>query len=220
MKALTLFLSHVEPYVQGASLPTLIQALRDTCIDFCARTDLVQEINPQNVVADQQDYAVETTPASMHQLARVLGVMWEGKWLVPALPDGVESDVALTGAAIGEVDLVTGDPGYYFQKTPTATSVSLHPIPDTALTAGLTIKASYKPTQAATEVADVLYDEYASQIGAGAAARLMTTPGQPYTSPNAAAFATHYEQGVSEAKRRKMMGQTVHNARVRPVRFL
>lgn len=218
MIALDSFVPFVLPYVMGAGDPALLKAIRDTCIDFCDRTDLVQRVTPQNIVANQEDYVV-TAPTLM-QLARVLAVFWQGRWLDVVVPDDVQSDVALTGVTIGTVQPLTGNPTKFFLKTPTASSVSAYPIPDTALTNGLTIKASFKPTQAADTVEDVLFNEYATEIGFGAAGRLMITPGQTYTSQAATGFLTAYERGVSKAKLRKLFGQNANNARVRPVPFV
>lgn len=217
MRALDLFLPLVAPVVMGAPEPLLLQALRMACIEFCRRTDTVQCIQaPVAVVAGTQDYAV-TVPADM-VLVRVLGAAWQGVWLVPVPPDDVTSDVALRGAAIGAAIPLSGAPRHFFQKTPDLSTISLYPIPDVALAGGLLIKASFCPTQAATQVEDALFDEWAEGIAAGAAARVLAIPGQGFTG-SPAGPAARFERAVSEAKRQKMFGKMTAGARVQPRRF-
>ena len=218
MKALNLFFPLVLPHVHGASDPALMQALRQTCIAFCKESDLVQRVTPTNITAAVQDYAI-VVPADMVFL-RVLGVGWQGQWLGSVNPQDVESDVVLTGVAIGTATPETGNPRAFFQKTPTAAGFSIYPIPNTTLANGLTVKASYYPTQAALAVEDVLYDEYAEAIAAGAAARLMRTPGQTYTAASTVNVDMLYAKGVSAARRHARFGKMPVEARVRPAAFL
>lgn len=218
MKDLSLFFPYVLPHVHGAGDLALLHALRQTCIDFCKSTDLVQTITPTNVTATAQDYAV-TVPAGM-VFSRLLGVAWQGRWLAPVNPPDVELDTALTGVSIGTSQVQAGSPRAFFQKTPTAAGFSLFPTPDTTLALGLTVKAAFYPTNIAATVDDVLYDEYAEVIGAGAALRLMSTPGQTYTSPKTAFVGAIYVQGVKAANRHAMFGKLPVEARVRPVAFI
>lgn len=212
------FIPYVLPYVRGAGEPAVLKAVRDACIDFCVRSDLVQRVTPQDITATTEDYAV--TPPSQMQMARAIAVMWQGRWFTVVGPDQVQSDVALRGVTIGTAVPLSGNPQYFFQKTPTALSVSVYPIPDTTLVNGLTIKASFKPTQVATQVEDVLFNEYAEQIAAGAIGRLMAVPGQTYSSSAGVGFMAFFEKGVGDAKRRKVWGNVTINARVRPVPFV
>lgn len=218
MKALDLFLPLVLPYAPGCSDQMAYQALRQTAIDFCMRSALVQRITQSDIVADTQDYDI-TVPSDM-VFSQVLGVGWQGQWLTPVSPDQVLSDVALIGAAIGIAEPLSGSPSFYFQKLPTDATVSLYPIPDTALTNGLTIKAAFFPAEDATTVEDALYDDYAAAIAAGALMRLVTTPNQMFTAPTMApAYLATYERGVSAAKRQKQRGKLPSDLRVRPQRF-
>jgi len=216
-KALTLFLPYVLPAVTGCSEPLALQALNNACVEFCKQTDIVQRISSQNIVAATQDYTV-TVPTDM-VLARVLGAAWQGTPLESAPTSEVTDPTALTGATIGDATLVSGTPVAWFQKTPYSTTISLAPVPDEALTNGLTIKASFTPTRAALSVEDVLFDEYVSDIASGALAELMAMPGQSFTSPLAAGHARRFAAGVSAAGRHAMYGKQPHNLRVRPRPF-
>jgi hypothetical protein len=213
------FMPSVLPYVYGCPDVAAEQALRLACIDFCKRTDIVQAVlAPVDVVLNGQDYPL-TMPDTNMQLARVLGVSWQGKWLTPVDTDNVQSDVALRGAAIGSATPVYGDPGYYFQKTPDTSTVSLYPIPNTALTGGLLFRISTYPTIASTQVHDQLYNEWVEVIAAGALARLLATPGQPFTG-NPEQQGHMFERGISRAKIQVAESKVQGALRVRPVRFI
>lgn len=217
MTNLESFLPWVNVHVFGASEPLAIQALRSSCIDFCKRTDIVQQVTAaQNIVADQQDYTT-AVPASM-VLVRILGVAHRDRWLSGPPPGDIRTATALRGADIGTAQVLRGDPRYYFQKTSGATAVSLYPIPDTALTGGLLIKASFAPSVSATEVDDVLFNEWVDGIAMGAVYRLQMTPGQAFTSNPAPALAM-YSKAVSEARRQVWQGKQENMSRVTPRNF-
>jgi len=212
------FLPFVLPSVPGCTDPAAIEAIRTAAIEFCKQTDLVQRVSTYNIVAATQDYTV-TVPSDM-QLARVLGAAHEGTWLESAPPGEVESPTALTGATIGDAVLASGTPWAWFQKTPTAATISLYPVPDTAVTLGLTIKAAFYPTQSCTVVEDVLFNEYVFTIAAGAIARLMATPGMPFTSQLAPVYEKKFRAGTSAGNLHALHGKQTHNLRVRPRSFV
>jgi hypothetical protein len=218
MKSLELFIPMLLPYVYGAGDPAMLHALRQTCIEFCKSTDVIQRVTPMNITATVQDYTV--TPPTDMSFCRIQGVGWQGKWLDFAAPSDVDSDTALTGVTIGTAVPETGDPRLFFQKTPTSAAFSIFPIPDTTLANGMTLKASFYPTQTALTVDDVLYDDYAETIACGAAVRLMSTPGQLYTSTNTSVPAELYRRGVATATRQAVFGKLPVEARVHPVAFI
>jgi hypothetical protein len=211
MTALTAFLPFVLPHVAVPD-PMALEAIRYAAMEFCRMTDIVQRVSTASVVAGTQEYTV--TAVSEMQVARILGVGWEGNWLSPVAPEQFTTDVGLRGADIGTATAVVGSPQYYLLKTPSATQFSLYPIPDTALTNGLTVKASFMPTQTATTVEDLLFNEYGKQIASGAVAHLMSLP--QYASAVQPAHAAAFMMGVRHAKERKIFGNQAHNTRVRP----
>lgn len=212
------FLPYILPYAPGASDPVAYQALRDAAIDFCRRSLIVQRVAAQNVVATTQTYTV-TVPTDM-QFNRLLGVGWNGTWLPSVSPDDVENDTVLQGATIGTNVPQSGSPQQYFQKTPTDVTFGLFPIPDTSLANGLTVKAAFIPTMTCTALEDVLFNDYAEALAAGALMRLVVMPNQPFTAPSMApAYKAVYEAGVNEAKRQREHGKLTSNRRVRPVNW-
>lgn len=210
-------LPYIAPYVLGASEPLMLQMLRLACIDFSRRTEVVQRIQAAtDIVPGTQDYAV-TVPTDM-KLVRVLGVAWQGVWLTPIQPGDVRSDVALRGVTIGTAVPLSGAPRHYFQKALDGTTVSLYPIPDTALTGGLLIKAAFAPTIAAASVEDQLLTDWLDPIAAGAIARLQAMPGKEF-SADPTLRMREYERGIGAAKRVLVTGRITDMGRVQSRRF-
>lgn len=218
MITLDTFLPFILSQLQSCPDPMATQALRSACIDFCQRTDTVQRIQaPTDVTATFQDYTVGI-PANM-QLARVLEVAWQGKWLTVVPPDNVTSDVALRGADVGTAQVSRGSPQWFFQKTPDSPVVSLYPIPDTTAIGVLLIKASFKPTQTADTVDDQLFNDWCAEIVHGALAILKAMQGKPW-SGDGSSHKTMFERGINAAKRQKFFGKTSNGARVMPRSFI
>lgn len=218
MTTLDTFLPYVLPYVYGCPDVVALRALRMACTEFCRRTDAVQRVLPAvNVAANTQDYAL--TPPTDMLLARVLGVGWRDRWLNPVDTSEVQSFLALNGTAIDGVAPTAGDPAYWFQKTPDAATVSLHPIPVKALTAGLFIKASFYPTTSATSVDDWLFTEWVEDIAAGAVAKIRSQPGQPY-SGDPMPFQVRFYSAIGQARRMAIQGKGANSLRVRPRSFV
>lgn len=216
-KTLDQFLPFILPYAPADDLAAF-QAIRHTAIDFCRRTGIVQTVTQKNVTATVEDVTL-TVPTDM-VLTRVLNMWWQGRELTPVSPDQVDSDVALVGVTIGTAVPQAGSPYYFFQKTPTAATISVYPIPDTTLANGFTIKASFHPTEAAASLDDSLYDDWGEVISAGAVMRLMMTPSQIYSAPkDAVQYRGVYERGVNQAKRQVNNGKLRSNLRVRPQAF-
>lgn len=216
-QTLDAFLPHVLPYAPGCSDLAAYQAIRDAAIDFCRRTGVVQRVSTNSVVAGTQDYTI--TVVTDMQLAAVQGAAYQGTWLTPVSPDQVESDTALRGVTIGTAVPQAGTPIFYFQKTPDVAALSLYPIPDTSVTTGLTVKASFMPTQTAATLDDLLLNDYAEAIGAGALTRLLAMPGQMF-SGNPAPYLAAYERHINNAKRLKQRGKLPSNLRVNGQRFV
>jgi hypothetical protein len=215
--AFSAFFPFVLPNANGVPDTLAEQAILHSAIDFCMQTDIIQQVLTASVVANQQDYTV-VAPTDM-KLARILFVGHEGRELVSVSPNEVYSDTALRGAAIGTAEPREGTPYCYFTKTPNTLTFSLFPIPDTALTGGLTVKASFAPTNTATTLDELLYDDWAEVIAFGALARLMSMPGQQFTSPAAASYGMAYRTAIAQGRRLKNQGQLPGSLRVTPRRF-
>jgi hypothetical protein len=218
MPALTAFLPYVLPHTAGASEPLATQMIRSACIEFCAKSTLVQEVATQNVAAGVSEYDVDL-PTGM-VLVKVLGVMHNGTWLAPVSTESIRDSAVLVNGE-GSASFTTSTPTVYFQRTPTASSVQLYPVPDVALAKGLTIRAAFSPARTATSVPDVLFDDWADEIGAGAVARLLMLPCQPISNPSlAGSFLRMFDAGVSQASVIARSGLVATSSRVQPARFI
>ena len=84
------------------------------------------------------------------------------------------------------------------------------------LTAGtvLVVNASLKPSNAATQSTDGLFDEFVEAIAAGAIAKLSSQPGKPYSNPGVAAqFAGEFDKAVGVTLTRLWRGRTAASPR-------
>jgi hypothetical protein len=93
----------------------------------------------------------------------------------------------------------------YTQKN--ARTFSIYPVPKTTERLAITLRVALKPTRTATQVDDLIFEEYAETIGNGAVARLCLSPKKPYTNPQiAAAKQALYTQGLNVARQRANRG--------------
>lgn len=216
--ALTEFFPYVQPHVPGCSEPLLEQAIRSACIDFCTRSLVIQTIVPADYTDDVQDYTV-AVPANM-TLVRVLGVFLKDAWLSPNTIENVRSGVALRGDA-GDAVALNTTPVTYFQKLPTSTTVSLYPVPHETVTDGLAVRAAFAPSRNAGVVDTALFEDWVEDIAAGAAARLVTIPNQPFSNPAmAAGYTGVFQRAARAASIQARSGKVAASSRVQPAAFV
>lgn len=205
MTPLTSFLSRLNPLVPGCPEPVALQALRDTAIDFCERTHLVQHVtDPMPVIPEQPEYDVDLP--SDTTVARILAV-WYGDSRLELAP-------AQTVTAVGAY--VIGG-----RSRPTAAyvtvpnTVRLYPVPGPEADESLVIKVATKPTRKAASVSAMLLDDWAEVIVHGALARLAVQPGTSYSNAELAIFGMNsYGAGVSRAKLEARKGRVMGEVRV------
>ena len=219
MKALSSFFPFVIPFVDTCTSSMAEQAVLSACIEFCEKTLVVQRTYVDNVVVGFQDYDI-SVPGQM-SMTRVIRVNYADKLLTPAPLQSVNSGLAMQGEDIGEYEVERGEPTTSFTQDPLAPSISLYPVPETALLNGLTIRAAFAPSRSATQVDDVLFDDYAEDIASGALSRLFAMPGQPFHNPSyAEAHTKTFSGAIRSAVSLARTGQVVASSRVRPVRFV
>jgi len=207
----------VLPSVQGCPDTLVTQAIRTAAINFSTRTDIIQRIITADCTATVEDYVV--TPPTDMLLMRILAVSWQGVVLGPASPDIINKDVVLRGANVGAAQVVNNDPQFWFMKTVNDSGFSLYPIPIATVTLGLTVKATFVPSQSAATLDSVLFDDWVDEIAAGAIEILMLIPGQPWSSQSGRAYGIQYERAVNRAKRAKNAGYLPGSLRVMPNPF-
>lgn len=166
------------------------QALRDACIEFCERTEVVQTVDTFDVEAGQAEYDVGS-PAQQ-QLCRVIRVTYGDTVLLPVAVDEVRSGAAMRAGVDTEVTAEAGTPTRYYQRVPGGSEIYLWPVPDVDATAALAVRAAFAPLRSATQVEDVLFNDWMREIVSGALSLLQIVPGQPFTNPTLA----EYHRGV------------------------
>lgn len=215
MKNVSDFLPFVLPYAPGCSDPMAEQAIVSACMEFCERSLIVQETLGESSAADQADYDV-SEPAQ-GALVKVLAVFYLDARLKARSREMVRRGSAARGEAITGVTVTSGTPVEWFSRDPAQPIISLYPPPAESEEGAITIVAAFRPTRAATRVADTLYDDYAEDIAAGAIARLLIMPAQSFTSPSlAGTYRSQFLSAVHAASTLARVGLGATASRVQP----
>jgi hypothetical protein len=165
------------PYLIGCPEPLAQQALVDSAIDFCSRTNAVSvNLDPITVIRNIATYEVETPPQT--RVSAVQRVWYDNKALLPA-PYEQATDI---------YNQPNGSPRFFFgEYVDEIYSITLVPTPDKNLRNGLRIRTSLIPVRSATQVHDILFDRYAEGIVHGAIAIVAAIPDQSYSDLTLAA---------------------------------
>jgi hypothetical protein len=207
MAAYEAFLSRVLPEVAGCPEVVAIQAIRDAAIEFCTRSNaLQQDLDPLTAIANQSEYDLEA-PAG-YRVSRVMKAWFEDSELLAAAPDMIRVPDAYKRSA-GKAK-----PTFYFQKT--SATISLLDVPETTAKGAVTIRAALTPTRASTTVDDEIFELWAEEIAHGAKYRLMLVAGKPYSNTAASAIEKGlFEAGVNKATLQAARGYVRSSVRVK-----
>lgn len=218
MTSIDLFLPLLAPMCAEASEPLMRQAVARSARELCQRTNILQDVTTASTRAQVGEYSVDTpsTQVNVHQL---LGVAFHNQALNLVASSEVVLPLALRGA-VGGVAVEYGSPREVYFKTPSGDAFWLYPVPDAGATDALTVRASFAPKLTATSLDDTLYLDWVDVVVAGAAARLLSMPRQPWTSPQSAVYAAQFEAGVIRAKRDASMGRVKSTLAVKPRSFV
>lgn len=221
MTPLTSFLPYVLPHAYGAPDPLAEQAVRNACIELCDESNLVQTVTIQTATAGDPEYAI--TPPTQQGLSQILAVTFGAYPLRPVAPGDVEHGAAMR-AGVEAVDAVLestrGTPTVYYQTTPTDPNVYLWPVPAETKVGYLAVRAAFVPLRNATQVEDVLFEDWVVEIASGALAQLLAMPGQVFSNPSYAEnHAKAFAAGVARAKAKARSAQIPSAMRVRARRF-
>lgn len=171
------FLPRMLPYLVGCPDPLAKQALVDSAIEFCSRTNAVSTaLDPISTVGGSATYELE--PPAETKVSLVQRVWYEGDLIVPVPYE----------QATGIYGRPEGSPRFYFGEfVDEVYSITLVPTPDKNSSEGLRIRAALVPTRSATKLHDVLFDRYADAVVHGAIAIVASIPDQSYTDLRLAA---------------------------------
>ncbi len=186
---------------------TAERAIRDTCIDFCARTDLYRA-EPQTLVVSRgiTDYELDAVTGT--EPNHVKSVLREGRPLEALTYEDAFMKVELSGF---------GPPTYYSQYD--NRNILIGPKPEGRGT--LKVLYTLKPTQNSTTIPDTIGLEHRETLVAGALFRLQMMSGQPWMDgPAAGANRQLYERGITAGMRQAKFGHGGAPLTVKPREFI
>lgn len=210
-KPYTAFLDYVMPHVPGCTNEMALHEIKNTVIDFCEKSMILQrDHDPVTILKGQTDYDLE--PPTGYLVTKIMKAWYKTKELTPLAPDQVSRPEYYNSGFVG-ADKGVSDPRNIIQKD--ERTYTLHPIPMESASNALTMRIALKPSRASTTIDDVIFEDYAEVIGAGAKARLMISPGKPYSNPQGAvALLGLYQSGLNVARQRAVRGYMRTDARV------
>lgn len=197
MKQLSDFERHVLAEVIGCPKPTLEYAVLRSIVDFAERSWIFRK--SFNVDVDEDDfgsvhdyldtdvseYVTDKVPIAVSSF-KINGVEYNLKYMELQDETSYIDDLRMSTEKL-----------FYF---PNDTTIRVFEMVDGM---ELFFTVVYKPTYDITEIDDVVYNDWLDPITAGAKARLMVMPNQPWTDTKMAAYyLSLFKRGFSEAKRR------------------
>lgn len=202
MVALSAFYPYVLPSAPGCSEIMADQFIRDICIDFCSKSLIAQVTHdPINAVAGLSDYDLD--PGTGLAVQMVLQAWFRRNPLEVINPDNIGTRPEIFNPRFDGADRSGAEPVRMTQKD--GKSITVDPAPADDSANAITLLLAVKPTRTAVEVPDILFDDYAFEIGKGIASRLMLLPQQPFTNPQlAAAYNAEYVAARNAALLRAM----------------
>jgi hypothetical protein len=211
MKSLSPFMSRILPHVSGCPDVLAQEALLDTAIEFCEKTLVVQQtLDPLPTVSGEVEYTLE---APAHQAVVMPVAAWfNTTMLKPVAANEVRNVQAYTNFVSG-FELAEGDPTHYFWVAPG--SVGMYPIPDATTDGTITVRAALKPTRTATQLEDVLFDDWIDPLVSGTLARLHASKDQIWSSADRSLLRSReFRAGVQRARIEQSMGRIRTTLRV------
>jgi len=186
------FLPYVLPFAANCPEPLALRAVLSACTDLCRDTQVLQQaIDPVDLVADQGTYAL-TAPAGLVP-SQLVSLYYLGRRLRSVSPLTLEQRNSFDWRA------QRGDAAAFTQLD--VESFTLVPAPAVSRTGAVTGVLAVMPSRTADTVDGVLLEHHAEVVAAGALARILATPEQPYTNPAMAqAFEQRFRAGSSRLR--------------------
>lgn len=202
MTAFTLFSPFVKPYIFGnAPNSLLVDTIKKTTIDFCKRTLVYRETStPITILAATSEYAIPFTPTVSAQ--NIIYAKIGTTYLI--LTDEGElneyEEAWRDNTAAMPTDCFLTHKGL----------IRVYPTPSVNLTDTMTVEAIVAPTFAATDVDDMLFNDYADVIGAGAIFKLKSMVGSAWEDQTGALLAyREYRAGIRDARARILQNRKI-----------
>lgn len=207
------FLPEVRPEVPGCGESVIIRAIREAAIRLCKESLLVrEELAAINVVQGTDVYAL--TPIDAND--RVITANYV---LYDSTPLNAKTSEELDHLDYGWRTADEGAPGYYFLPVPN--QIRLNRKPNIAITGGLIVGVSTRPTETSTTCNDILFDDWFIAIGCGAKGKLLNMRDKAWYDANKAKRETDaFDAYILQAKARVTSGYTRKPAAVKMRKFV
>lgn len=203
MKTYEAFFPDVLPDVPGCPADVAIRAIRNTVIEFCEKS-LIHQVtqDPITIRANLTDYDLDAPTG--YRVHKVMKAWFQGAELSPVAPDDIVTPDAYS-QSVGGYTPSKSQPTGYTQKD--SETVSFMPIPNQDYPKAITMRVALVPLRDSTKFDDFLYEQWGEYIACGAKARLMLTPGKPYTNQDAASVnQARYMTALNDARQRAIRG--------------
>jgi len=199
---------YIRPEVQGCPEFLVERSVRDSAIDFCARTGVyIPEPETLTIIKGVNEYAVSLPTGT--ELNRIIDIYNDKTALQPL---GYSE---LLGRLGDETE--QGSPKYYAQRD--NSDFYLAPTPDE--TATLRVVYSVKPTATSSSIPDTVGRENREALVHGALYRLQMMSGQPFSNGGAAQMNNQlFEKAVGRTTRQVKYGFSGGRLRVKPRAFV
>lgn len=174
------YLSRVRQDAPGCPESVMIDAVRDAAIELCERAHIWREtLAAINTIIGTDRYTLTPATANTNVVLPV-SVLYKDKPLEGKSEEELDAtDYGWRTADNGQPTAFINDPGGILW---------LNRKPEEAITGGLVVRVSLKPTQTATAAADFLYQDHLEAIAHGAKRRLMETVGKKWSNADGSRF--------------------------------
>lgn len=210
MASLDTFLARVLPRATGCEEPVARQAILDAAVEFCEETHVAQ------LVLDPFAATVSTPNYALALPVGTAIVQIEKAWY-KTVPLNRAAD-ALINNVLAYHDVAgttreTGEPRDCFWHN---NEFWVYPTPAATVAGALTVRASIKPADDATEVPDVLLTSWRDAVVAGALERVLGMRGTVHYDPaEAGKYAGKFRQAIADGRIRANTGEATSELSVR-----
>lgn len=181
------FLTYAAPYLRDCPNALIAHHLKLASRDFFRMTRIYRLPFTINVVAGTGTYTI--APPTGYEVTAIVEARFEGEKIDPATRDEAFD---LFGA---QWQTTQSESVWRFVQAGEG-QLTLVPVPNRAITGGLTGMYAMQPTLAAVGIPDDIFNKYAEIIGYRAIADLSSIDGKPWTSDkNAVKYSGMYTVG-------------------------
>lgn len=190
-KAWSVWYDEVLPDLPGCPQNVAGNAIKNAAIEFCERSfAYVVDHDPIAAVGGQSEYG--WAPPTGTKVVRAEHVWYDKKRLAPKTRD----EIAGMHAYWPDWE---GTPLYFVQEK--LEKLILVPRPSAALANAIRAKVAVKPSRAAADIDDAIWEKYLEQIASGARAKLFAMQRKPWSDGKLAAYhLARFEEAIGGAR--------------------